>query len=59
MAPHCLLVEASGEEGPNFELLEDVDTVLSARIFQKKINLEFNSSCVEDDEDEEDFEILY
>lgn len=57
MAPHCLLLEAASgvEDAPHFEFA-DTDTVLSTLMFQKKIVLEFNSSCVEDDnEEDEDF----
>ena len=46
-----MLLEAPGEDDG---LFRDEDTVLSSRMFQKRVSLEFNASCVEEDEEDED-----
>jgi hypothetical protein len=50
---HCLLLEAPGEDD---ELFRDEDTVLSSRMFQKRVSLEFNASCLDEEEDEDEDE---
>ena len=54
VANHCLFLESPTDE----VVFQDSDTVLSSRMYLKKVSLEYNATCIEDDEDE-DFEILY
>lgn len=40
------------------DMFGDEETVLTSQMYKKKLSLEFNSSCVEDDDDE-DFDMSY
>ena len=53
VSSHCLFIEADGV------VIEDHETVLSSQIYQKKVSLEFNSTCLDAfEEEDEDFEFI-